>query len=187
MTTINLQVGASSDDARQNSGVVGLTGAGINAGGVNQQLGFRFTNVTVPNAATVTSAILSLYVTSTANDTPNGATVGMEAADNAGTFTTGANNITNRTRTSTTAWSGTDIGAGWQTVDVTSYVQTVVNRAGWVSGNAMAAILYGVTGSDVTITAWDGTPSQAAKLDITYTAGGVPAKAMMYYARRRRG
>ena len=184
MPTLNLQVGASSDDARQNSGTVGLTGASINAGGVNQQLGFRFTGVTVPNAATITSAILSLYVTSTTNDTPNGATVGMEAADNAGTFTAGANDITNRTRTSTVAWGGTDIGAGWQTVDVTTYVQAVVNRAGWVSGNAMAAILYGVTGSDVTITAWDGTPSQAAKLDITYAAGGATRPAV-YYARAR--
>ena len=185
MATINLQVGASSDDARQNSGTVGLTGAGMNAGGVNQQLGFRFTGVTVPNAATVTSAILSLYVTSTANDTPNGATVGMEDGDNAGTFTTGTNNITNRTRTSTVAWSGTDIGAGWQTVDVTTYVQAVVNRGGWVSGNAMAAILYGVTGSDVTITTWDGTPSQAAKLDITYTTAGGATRPAVYYARAR--
>ena len=190
MATVNLQVGASSDDARENSGAVSLTSGSINIGGVNQKLGFRWANVTVPQGATIVSATASFYVTSTTNDTPNGTTVGMEAADNAGTFTTGANNITNRTRTSTVDWNGADIGSGWQTVDVTSLVQAVVNRAGWASGNAMAALLYGVTGANVTITTYDGTPANAAKLDIEYTVGsggsGVSVKAM-YYARMRAG
>lgn len=187
MTTLNLQVGASTDDARENSGAVGLTAATANINGINQKLGFRWTNVTVPNAATVSSAIASFYVTSTANDTPNGATVGMEDADDAATFTTGTNDISGRSRTSTVAWSGTNIGAGWKTVDVTAQVQAVVNRVGWVSGNDMASIIYGVSGTDLTLDMWDGTPANAAKLDITYTvpASGVPVK-MAYYARRRR-
>lgn len=185
MPTLNLQVGASSDDARENSGAMSLAQTQINSSGTGQQLGFRWPNVTVPNAATITSAILSFYVTSTSNDTPNGATVGMEDSDDAATFTATTDDIDDRTRTSTVAWSGTNIGAGWQTVDVTTYVQAVVNRAGWVSGNAMAAILYGVSGSDVTITAWDGTPSQAAKLDITYTTAGGATRPAVYYARAR--
>lgn len=188
MTTLNSQVGASSDDARENAGTVGLTAASINAGGATHRLGFRWPNVTVPNGATITSATLSLYVTSTANDTPNGATVGMQAADNAATFTTGTNDISGRTRTSTVAWSGSNIGDGWKTLDLTSQVQEVVNRSGWTSGNAMAAILAGVVGSNLTVTAWDGTPSQAAKLDIVYTvaSGGMAVKAA-HYARMRQG
>jgi hypothetical protein len=142
--TINLQVGASSDDARENSGTMNLAQTQINSSGTGQRLGFRWTNVTVPNAATITSA--------------------------------GSNNITNRTRTSTVAWGGTDIGAGWQTVDVTSQFQTVVNRAGWVSGNAAAALVYGVSGTDVTITTWDGVPANAAKLDIVYLTSGANPK-----------
>ncbi len=184
MPTLNLQVGASSDDARENSTAMGLTGASVNIGGTNQKLGFRWTSVTVPKDATVSSAVVSFYVTSTTNDTPNGSTVGIEAADNAGTFTVNASNITNRTRIGSVAWTGTDIGAGWKTVDLTSQFQTLVNRAGWVSGNAAAVTVHGVTGADVTVTAWDGTPANAAKLDITYTAGGATTKAM-YYARTR--
>lgn len=185
MPTLNLQVGASTDDARENSGTMGLTSTSINAGGAGQRLGFRWTGVTIPQAATISSADVSFYVTSTANDTPNGATVGMQAADDAATFAAVTDDITDRTRTSTVTWSGTDIGAGWQTIDVTTPVQEVIDRVGWVSGNAMATLLYGVSGTNVTITTWNGNPALAAKLDITYTtSSGVPKQAM-YYTRMR--
>lgn len=185
MPTLNLQVGASSDDARENSGTMGLVASTINIGG-GQQLGFRFTNVTVPQAATIDSAILSLYLTSTDNDTPNGLTVGMEDVDDAATFASTTNNISDRTRTSTVNWNGTNIGSGWKAIDVTTPVQAVVNRAGWISGNAMAALLHGITGANVTIQTYDGNTSLAAKLDITYTtsSAGVATKAT-YYARMR--
>ena len=131
--------------------------------------------MTVPNAATVSSAVISFYVTSTSNDTPNGAPVAMQDADNAATFTTTASDISARALTSTVAWSGANIGAGWKTVDVTAAVQAVVNRAGWASGNALVAVINGASGTDLTITAWDGTPANAAKLDITYVDAGQTA------------
>jgi hypothetical protein len=169
MTTLNLQVSASSDDARENSGTVGLTGGSINIGGTNQRLGFRFTNVTIAQGLTVNQALVNFYVTSTTNDSPGGSTVGCQDSDDAGTFTTGTNNITNRTRTTAlTTWSGNNIGSGYQAVDITAAVQEVINRPGWVSGNDIAVIIYGVTGADVTITTYDGNAAQAATLAIDY-------------------
>ena len=169
MTTLNLQVSASSDDARENSGTVGLTGGSINIGGTNQRLGFRFTNVTIAQGLTVNQALVNFYVTSTTNDSPGGSTVGCQDSDDAGTFTTGTNNITNRTRTTAlTTWSGNNIGSGYQAVDITAAVQEVINRPGWVSGNDIAVIIYGVTGADVTITSYDGNAAQAATLAIDY-------------------
>ncbi len=175
MGILNLQVGASSDDARQTTTTVSLTGANPNLAGPGTWLGFRWPGVTVPNAATVSSAIISFYVTSTSNDTPNGAPVAMQDADNAATFTTTPSDISARALTSPVAWSGANIGAGWKTVDVTAAVQAVVNRAGWASGNALVAVINGATGTDLTITAWDGTPANAAKLDITYVDAGQTA------------
>ncbi len=99
----------------------------------------------------------------------------MQDADNAVTFTTAASDISARALTSTVAWSGANIGAGWKTVDVTAAVQAVVNRAGWASGNALAAVINGATGADLSITTWDGTPANAAKLDITYVDAGQTA------------
>ena len=169
MTTLNLQVSASSDDARENSGTVGLTGGSINIGGTNQRLGFRFTNVTIAQGLTVNQALVNFYVTSTTNDSPGGSTVGCQDSDDAGTFTTGTNNITNRTRTTAlTTWSGNNIGSGYQAVDITAAVQEVINRPGWVSGNDIAVIIYGVTGADVTITTYDGNAALAATLAIDY-------------------
>lgn len=187
MTTQVIQVAASSDDARQNSGVVGLTGPTINVDNANKQLGFRFTGVNIAQGETVTAATLSFYLPTATYDSPNGATIGMEASDNASTFTTGSNNITNRTRTTTVTWSGTDIGTGWHDVDVTTPVQAVVSRGGWVSGNAMAALLYGVSGTALTIQAYDGDFSLAAKLTITHTpsGGSTVAPKSSYYARMR--
>lgn len=187
MTTQVIQVAASSDDARENSGTMGLTAPTFNSSGTNQKLGFRFTGVNIAQGETVTAATLSFYLTTTAADSPNGATIGMEAADDAATFTTTTNDITNRTRTSTVAWSGTDIGTGWHDVDVTTPVQAVVDRGGWVSGNDMAALLYGVSGTALTIQAYDGDFSLAAKLTITHTpsGGGGAATKAAYYARAR--
>ena len=188
MTTQIIQVAASSDDARENSGVVGLTASTINAGGVNQKLGFRFLGVNIAQGETVTAATLSFYLPTTTYDSPHGATVGMEDADDATTFAATTDNITNRTRTAaTTAWSGDDLGVGWHDVDVTTAVQEVVDRVGWVSGNDMAALLYGVTGTALTVQAYDGDFSLAAKLTVTHTpsGGSTVAPKSSYYARMR--
>lgn len=188
MATFTVQVAASSDDARENSGTMGLTAATMSLGGAPVNLGFRFLNVTVPQGATInTGTKMTVNVVSTAADNPGGCAVMLEDADNAATFTTASNNITNRTKTSSVTWSGTDIGAGAKdTPDLAALVQKVVNRAGWASGNAMVVIIDGVAGSDMTVTAYDETPASAATLTIDYTAtaGGVPRQAM-YYARLR--
>src|SRR5690606_24113352 len=59
--------------------------------------------------------------------------------------------------------------------DVTSIVQEIVNRAGWVSGNAINLYALADTETVTSIDQWDdfsttsGTPAQ---LDIDYTEGG---------------
>ena len=72
-------------------------------------------------------------------------------------------------------------------MDVTTPVQAVVSRGGWVSGNDMAALLYGVSGTALTIQAYDGDYTRAAKLTITYTpsGGSTAAPKASYYKRMR--
>ena len=81
MTTQVIQVAASSDDARENSGTMGLTAPSINMTNTAIKLGFRFTGVNIAQGETVTAATLSFYLTTTTADSPNGATIGMEADD----------------------------------------------------------------------------------------------------------
>lgn len=180
MGSINLQVGASSDDARETSGTVSLTSGQGNTSGANIWLGFRWPSVTVGNAATINSATFRPRIVSTSNDTPNGATVGLEDVDNAAAFTTGTNNLSGRSRPDTVAWSGSNIGAGAHDIDVTAQVQRNVNRAGWASGNAMVCLVRGVSGTDLSLVFYDGTPADAAELIIDYTeVGGRAARVVM--------
>lgn len=189
MTIFSTTVAASADDARENSGVMGLTSSTMNLGGAPVNFGFRFLNVTVPQGATINAGTkMTVDVPSTSADSPNGCGVMLEDADNAAAFTSTNNDITNRTKTSAATWSGTDIGAGAKdTPDLAAQVQTVVNRAGWASGNAMVVIVDGVQGSDLTVTAYDGTPASAATLTINYTSasGGGTITRVMHHLRQQ--
>lgn len=200
-TTLNLQVGASADDARQDSGDVVLVIATTDiTDAVTEHHGHRFQNVTIPNGATIDSAIFSVYISATTADEPKHQ-VRAEAADDAALFTTAADSIDSRSRTTaTTQWNSTGIGvaaAGFQqwgcTTDggagtsIAAVVKEVTDRAGWGSGQALVLIYEQHTSTDATrdlgVNFYDNNTAQAAKLDIDYTAGGgaavVPLRTLM--------
>lgn len=170
MTVLNLQVSASSDDAfENNSGTMSLTGSTVTFNNAGFWIGYRFLNVTIPNAATINTATLSYYVTSTTRDDNEQDVYGNDV-DDAATFTTAANNISSRTLTTAkTTVSADSVGVGFYAVDVTAVVQEIINRAGWVSGNDLALIMDALTGVNLGLDMYDGTPANAAKLDIDYT------------------
>lgn len=69
-------------------------------------------------------------------------------------------------------WSNSgSAGAAQQTPDLAPIVQELVNRPGWVGGNAMA-ILFTGTGQRIAH-AFDGAPLSAAVLSIQWESGGV--------------
>lgn len=182
MATLNLQVNASGNDGDQDqSGINGsITQTRIPIGSFNGNAHMgaaRFLNVTIAQGTTITSAILTLKALSTYS---TGSTISCiayaEAADNAAIYTATNNNISGRTRT--TANSGAkniqsvtaEVDYTW---DVTTAVQEVVNRAGWVSGNAVSIL---IRDNSSTSNEWqdfytyDNTTTKAPKLDITYGA-----------------
>ncbi len=145
-----------------------------------QKVGMRFNSLSVPTGANINSAYITFRAV--AADGPNsnsGATtltIRGQAADNATTFITTDYDITNRTTTSASAtWSpGTwTTGTNYNTVDISSIVQEIVDRAGWASGNSMVIIITG-SGSRSTY-AYEGSPSTAPQLNISFdspTPGG---------------
>ena len=110
MATFNSTVAASSDDARQISGgTMELTGGYPNTNGSATWVGFRFTNVTIPQGATINSAAVSLAIL--AYDDPDLDIYGDDV-DDAATFTTTSNNISSRAlTTASTARMSASIGA----------------------------------------------------------------------------
>ncbi len=104
-------------------------------------------------------------------------TLRSEAVDNAPTYPGTNSNLSNRPLTSASvawsppAWSTAGARtAAQQTPDLSTLVQAVVGRPGWVRGNALAVQ---VTGSGRrTAEAFEGT--FAPLLHVEYTTGGTP-------------
>jgi len=167
----NGTVTQSSDDAYQsNTGTVTTNGTTIGLGGPALWGGFRIANVTIPPGSIIDSAIASVVLTTSANDSPAFDIYG-EAADNAATYSGSSNEISNRTTTTSKVnWSGTDIGTGRKTIgDLKAIVQEIVDRPGWSSGNAMNFIFDALSGVACTIAAYDGDPADAFQIDINYS------------------
>ncbi len=111
--------------------------------------GLRFANIPVPKGRPVTNA----YVQFTADEASSAATsltVQAQAIDSAPTFTSSNSNITSRARTTASvawappAWVAVgDALAAERMPNIASVIQEVVNRPGWVAGNALAVIVTG--------------------------------------------
>jgi hypothetical protein len=108
--------------------------------------GLRFTNVTISQGTTITSAKISMK--------SYGGTVNLRTKiygiyeDNTASM---SSDPTGRTKTSAnTDWDldNPSSGSTYDTSDITSIVQEIVNRVGWSSGNAMGFLILDDTSSD---------------------------------------
>lgn len=177
-THFQATVAASADDAQQVGTTCTINGTTIGASldATTDWAGMRWDNVTVPNGATIHTAYLACVPSGTGEDEPL-VTIYAEDADDPAQFTTTASDISNRSRTSGVSWSDANLGVSGATyaisADIASQIQTVVNRAGWASGNAMVVIVQGGATStrDLTIEAQDlGPDTNPPILAINYTA-----------------
>lgn len=170
MAIFNTAIAASSDDAREvGAGTVSITDTFLHTGVATGILvGLRFTGVTIPQGATINSAILTIRTAS--NDDPDLDIYG-QAADNAATFTTSSYNISGRTRTTAkTNWTASNVGLAQlvDSPDFKSVVQEIVDRPGWSSGNALVVITISLSASTLAFRAWD-QGSTPPEITIDYT------------------
>lgn len=176
---VTSQVISSADDAEEavSSGSMNLSSSDLELGAdgtTNQFVGMRFTNISVPRNASILNAYVEFEVDETGSD-PTSVLVQGQASDNAPAFSSSTGNISNRTRTTAQvpwnnipAWTVTN--AKWQTPNISSIIQEIVNRSGWNSGNSIVIIING-TGRR-TAEAYDGEIPAAPKLVIQYATGG---------------
>ena len=172
--TATFTVSQDTDDASENSGTVDLT-SDIGYLG-DDYVGIRLQNVTIPAGATITSATLEVYA-NLAGTAEFDTTIHAEDADSASTFTSSANNVSNRTRTTAqTSWS--EPSQSWSSgqsiisPNFSSVVQAVIDRPGWSSGNSMAIILVPDSGLK-SIYQHTGAGTNAPKLHVTYEYNGL--------------
>jgi hypothetical protein len=135
--------------------------------------GFRFTNVAVPQGAVILSAYLQLESIGTKSGTPVNLRIACENSDNAATFST-VDDYNSRPRTSYVNWSNVEAWNAfvwYNSPDISSIIQQVINRAGWQSGNSIAIFVEddGTSVYERVACTYDNNPTYAAKLVIEYT------------------
>jgi len=152
--TLDIPIATSAGDAEQQAGgSVTLTSTDldmmIDGASTQQAVGLRFTNVQVPQGATITSA----YIQFQTNDISTGSsslTIRAQAVNNAPAFRAKPNNITKRAQTNASQiWTPPDWttvgahGTDQQTSNMNLVIQRVVRRGGWAPGNAIVIIITG--------------------------------------------
>lgn len=151
--TTNLNISATDYAEEDNSdGSMYLTSSDIelvNDGATHQTIGLYFSGINVTQGQTISAAYIQFQVDEASTGSVT-FTIKGEDTDNATTF--GSTTYDASGRTTTTAsetWSPADwntVGessTNQKTVDISSVIQEIVNRAGWVSGNNIVIIITG--------------------------------------------
>jgi CRISPR/Cas system-associated endoribonuclease Cas2 len=175
LLTVQRVIASSADDAEERPTSVTLTSGDLELvvdGSNTQVVGLRFTNLTIPAGANITSAYVQ-FTTDEATSTPTQLTIAGQASDNAPTFVSTAGNVSSRPRTAATvawapaAWTTVnEAGPNQRTPDLASIVQEIVSRPGWASGNAMVFVITG-TGTRTAV-AFDDSAALAPRLIVNY-------------------
>ncbi len=175
--TVVSRVSASSDDAEEkSSGNVNIDSSDLELvfDGSNQEVGMRFTDINIPQGATITNAYIQFTVDETEN-IESSLTIQGQNEDDAEAFKSVKHNISIRDKTSAAvSWSPPEwltvgvAGADQQTPDISLVVQEIVNRSGWNSGNALVIIITG-TGKRTAESFDGGGITEAPTLHIEYS------------------
>ncbi len=164
-STLSRYVSNGNDDAEETApggtgtaGAMDLTSSDLEImldGTKKQLIGMRFANMTIPKGSTITNAYIQFATKGDKAATAGDAAIRIQLADDAGTFTATAFNISSRSISADSIiWAGSTSstwgttaggtrGTNQRTPDLKTLVQQVVNRNGWVNGNALSIILTG--------------------------------------------
>lgn len=135
----------------------------------------RFTTVPIPQGSTIDSATVAYWTIGAPEHDPE-VTLYCEDIDTSLDLQNPNPLIDNRDLTTASfAWSDTNLGGGFTNppVTITSLVQEVISRGGWVSGNALSVIGDDTQASVFYYAAtFENAPGAAAKLNVSYTEAG---------------
>ena len=181
--SVEVRVTSGSDDAEENSsGGMYLTSSDLELvydsyhGADDQTVGIRFTELDIPQGATIVNAYVQFQVDKTSS-VATSLTIEGEAIDDAPTLTSSNWNISDRTRTvASVAWSPVvwttvgHAGPDQRTPDISSIIQEIVDQPGWLSGNSLVVIITGI--GERVAESYNGNPNGAPLLHVEYSAGG---------------
>ena len=179
ITTFEVRVNTSKDDSEESSGgSVTFTSSDLefmqDGADVQAFVGMRWTNVTVPQGATIVNAYVELTADEKGSE-PADVLFYAEASDSALTFSNSALDLSSRSTTTASAiWASipawNTVGETHQTSDLAAIIQEVVDRPLWLSGNALVILATTASANDGPRTAesYNGSSTKAPLLHIEY-------------------
>jgi hypothetical protein len=134
--------GASNDDADWDSSEIFITGEAIEVGS-SKNCGVRFPEVAVPKDAVIKSAYITFKAFTSQTDDTCKARIYAEANANPGAFVSREDTVNKTLTGASVQWTLPDMEANapYDTPNIASVVQEVVNLANWSSGNPMLFML----------------------------------------------
>ncbi len=145
----------------------------------NDISGFRYTSIPIPNGATITDARLQFHVDESSSGTLEVIFHG-EDIDDSPVLTTADFDLSSRNKTSASvnwivpSWpTVSEEGADQLSPDLSSIIQEIVNRPGWVSGNDISLFIdaWPDNSGERHAESAEGEPANAAELTITWNTG----------------
>jgi hypothetical protein len=132
--------------------------------------GFRFTNIQIPQNATIYQAYVEVYVPQSTWQTLNYKTYAENVGDSQAYSTSTPLNTRVPTQAVVPHFDNVNWPAGtWQRLEyATTSVQEVVNRSDWRSGNALSVILQGTGSAFKFVSTFDGSSLNAPRLVVSY-------------------
>lgn len=193
MTTLDITVAASADDASEDSGgsINLTTNPLLNVDAVNEWNGWIFRLITIPSGATINVAYMTVQMTSATLDEPDVTFFGLNAITQ-GIFTIVANDVSGRAKTAASVdWSNTDAGTGdVNTASLVTIIQELVDENGGLTLGDIGIVMKSRANDatrDTSITSYDGSTSVCGRLHIEYTeAGGGIIPIILAQHRRRK-
>ncbi len=174
--TFEVEIAQGSDDAEERTnGRLSLTSGDIELvddGTRSQTVGLRWMAVDVPQGAVVADAWVQFQVDEVDTGVAS-LTIEGQADDNPATFDASSFGISTRPRTAAAVpwnpvpWTTVgDRGPDQQTSDLSAVIQEIVNRPGWVAGNALVLIVTGT--GERTAESFNSNANAPAMLHIEY-------------------
>ena len=180
MTTLTLYTNttpASDSAVQQTTGAVSIGNSvnGFNTG-TYPYVGSRFESVTIASGATISSAAIAWYGSSSKGLGPPTGTMKGVLQANPGVFTTTTSSLstlyTGSPTTNSASVSGTISTSAYVTIaTVTAIITELIGQGSWASGNAMAFVANSTNATSADFYA-SGSASHWEQLSITYTSGG---------------
>ncbi len=141
----------------------------------NAWVGLRFPDLQIPQGATITDARL---IFTSVNEEDSTAQITVHAQDNIDTpiYSEKKFDISKRTRTyNSVSWNGIEKweeGGVYESPDISSLVQLVVNKPGWCGGNALGLTVKG--SGDRFVHTFDGGSSKGPAIKVSYKLSNIP-------------